>query len=252
MTAPVRRAGADLRLLRAAVFAAVCVALSVGGHVLASGGTVPLWSLGAAAVLVLSVAFAAAGRERSLPAIAALLGVGQLGLHCLFALGQHGAGPRTSGAMDLALRLVCDHSGLTLTEGGARRIVADAGVDPDRLAPVTGVAGHAGHAAHETVGHSAAYSLPMLLGHLLAAVAAGWLLRRGEAALFRLVALAAPAHSLRGALRLATALRDGLQCALGAAPAPRPRPDERDEPDTSVVPAHSLSRRGPPAYGLAA
>ena len=50
MTAPHprrARSGADLRLLRAAVFAAVCVVLAAAGHALASCASVPLWTLGA-------------------------------------------------------------------------------------------------------------------------------------------------------------------------------------------------------------
>lgn len=38
-------AGAGLRLIRAAVFTAVCVVLSATGHALASCATVPWWSL---------------------------------------------------------------------------------------------------------------------------------------------------------------------------------------------------------------
>ena len=50
MTAPhqrTARSGGDLRVLRAAVFAAVCVVLAAAGHTLASCATVPLWTLGA-------------------------------------------------------------------------------------------------------------------------------------------------------------------------------------------------------------
>ncbi|MYY86544.1 hypothetical protein GT044_35755, partial [Streptomyces sp. SID335] len=44
-------------------------------------------------------------------------------------------------------------------------------------------------------------SLPMLLAHVLAALAAGWLLRRGDLALLRLVRLADGAHGVaEGAL----------------------------------------------------
>ncbi|MFD5459311.1 hypothetical protein ACFWIR_30450, partial [Streptomyces olivaceus] len=44
---PTARSGNDLRILRAAVFAAVCVVLAAAGHTLASCATVPLWSRGA-------------------------------------------------------------------------------------------------------------------------------------------------------------------------------------------------------------
>src|SRR5213595_1120647 len=82
------RSAADLRLLRAAVFAAVCVMLSAAGHVLGSTATVPLWTLSLGFLAVFCVALPLAGRERSLPGIAATLGAGQIALHSLFGLGQ--------------------------------------------------------------------------------------------------------------------------------------------------------------------
>lgn len=101
-------------------------------------------------------------------------------------------------------------------------------------------------------------SLPMLLGHVLAAVAAGWLLRRGDTALLRLLALSAHGvaegalvRSLRGALALVRALLAGLPAAPGAGPrvprtallttAPAPR--------TAAL-QHSVIRRGPPDVSL--
>ncbi|MGB8941208.1 MAG: hypothetical protein WCD21_13380, partial [Streptomyces sp.] len=87
MTAPhphETRTGVDLRLLRAAVFAVLCVVLSAGGHVLASCAAVPLWTLGVGFLAVFALAAPLAGRERSLPGIAALLAAGQVGLHALF------------------------------------------------------------------------------------------------------------------------------------------------------------------------
>lgn len=71
------------------MFAAVCVALSAAGHALAACATVPWWSLLAAFAGVLAVAVPLAGRERSLPSIAAALAGGQLALHTLFGLGSH-------------------------------------------------------------------------------------------------------------------------------------------------------------------
>ncbi|NGN68584.1 hypothetical protein G5C51_32410 [Streptomyces sp. A7024] len=265
MTVPAQRAGADLRLIRAAVFTAVCVVLSAGGHVLASGTAVPLWTLGLAAAGVFVLAAACAGRERSLPGIAALLGIGQLGLHCLYGTGQHTAAPGTagpgheSGAMALAKRLLCNEHTIPLGEGRARQIVANAGFNPDKLAP----AQDAAHGAMADGGSHAAslwdvsmYSLPMLLGHVLAALAAGWLLRRGEAAVWRLVRLTAgfartSSAPLRAAVRLAAALCAGLPAALPE----RGRVRIAEAPGPAAITAelqHSVRRRGPPAFGLAA
>ncbi|MEU1557773.1 hypothetical protein ABZ517_34445 [Streptomyces scabiei] len=246
------RAGGELRVLRAAVFAAVCVALAAAGHALASCAAIPLWTLGVGFVGVFSVAAALAGRERSLPGIAATLAVGQTLLHSLFGLGQHGpaAASRTAEAMDAALveraaRFVCGTTAAALSPAQAQRILVDAGVG----------GAHAGHMPADTMttatGSSATLlpSLPMMLGHALAAVAAGWLLRHGDLALLRLARLSAQeplVRSLRGALALARVLRAGLPSAPEAAPrAPRAGFAAPATLRTTAL-QHTLVRRGPP------
>ncbi|MFJ5774699.1 hypothetical protein [Streptomyces sp. NPDC093094] len=264
MSAPHARAtrsGARLRILRAAVFAAVCVVLSGAGHTLASCAAVPLWSLGAGFLAVLAVAAPLAGRERSLPGIAAVLTAGQAVLHTLFGLGQHGTAAMTAPAADdsalveRAARLVCGTTAAALSPVQAQRILADA-----RLLPSGGTgAHHPADALSTTAGSPAALlpSLPMLLGHALAALAVGWLLRHGDLALLRLVRLSAHGvaegalvRSLRGALALVRALRAGLP----AAPAAGPRPARAallapPEPRTTAL-QHTVIRRGPPAAVL--
>ncbi|WP_326580956.1 hypothetical protein OG889_22620 [Streptomyces sp. NBC_00481] len=256
------RAGGDLRVLRAAVFAAVCVVLAGAGHALASCATIPLWSLGVGFVGVFSVAAVLAGRERSLPGIAAMLAVGQTALHILFGLNQHGvtAASRTTETMDAVLieraaRFVCGATAAALSPAQARRILTEAGVGGT-------------HAAHDpadamttAAGSPAALlpSLPMLLGHVLAAVAAGWMLRHGDLALLRLAQLSAQeplVRSLRGALALARVLRSGLPGV--------PEAISRASHTVYAAPAalrttalqHTLVRRGPPtaapAFALAA
>ncbi|MEV0602324.1 hypothetical protein AB0I82_23900 [Streptomyces sp. NPDC050315] len=302
MHTPEGRAAADLRLLRAAVFTAACVALAAAGHMIGSCATVPLWTLGAGCVGVLAVAVPLAGRERTLPGIAAALAFGQLVLHALFMVGQRGMavqlpadgvrGLSDRAAIGLARQMTCGFGTGRLDAAEAREILAGAGIDP----------GAAGHAAHGMAGHDMALhgansatstgsgtgsglsaalhhfdfgslvgllpSLPMLLGHLLAALAAGWLLRRGEAALWRLVRLSAPAAreaataatavtttvlgALRTALRLMCALCAGL---LGAADG-TPRASvsyghDKARPEELAL-QHSVVRRGPPRFALAA
>ncbi|MEO3841614.1 MULTISPECIES: hypothetical protein [unclassified Streptomyces] len=277
MAAPPAPATVELRLLRAAVFTAVCVVLSAGGHVLASNETVPLWTLGIAAALVFAVAVPLAGRERSLPGIAALLAVGQIGLHGVFGLGQHCAvgaaagghggahaggsgGEGGSAAVDLARRLLCNDAAMNLTEGRAREIVTNAGLDPDAG---TGSGTDAAHPAHgggigEGLGAAfdlSTYSLPMVLGHLLAALTAGWLLRRGDAAITTLLHLATGAGlaPLRAAVRYRRALDAGFDGA--GRPAARPGAatayDERSARTVREL-QHTVVRRGPPAFALAA
>ncbi|MFG2585090.1 hypothetical protein [Streptomyces malaysiensis] len=140
MNAPVR-AAADLRLLRASVFSAVCVALSAGGHVLASGTGVALWSLAAGWAAVLCLVGPLAGRDRSLPGIALALLAGQFGLHLIFSLGQGSTAPalanRSNHVVALAERFLCGGHAAHLTPDSAARILRQAHIDPDRALPVT-------------------------------------------------------------------------------------------------------------------
>lgn len=77
-----------LRLLRASVFAAVCVVLTCLGHVMAAGHAMAPWTVPVAFAGVLGVAFPLAGHERSLGTIAGGLLFGQFALHALFSGGQ--------------------------------------------------------------------------------------------------------------------------------------------------------------------
>ncbi|WP_230195256.1 hypothetical protein [Streptomyces coriariae] len=283
MTAPhSERSGRDLRLLRAAVFAAVCVVLAAAGHTMASCATVPLWTLSAGFLGALAVVVPLAGRERSLPGIAVVLAVGQTVLHTLFGLGQHTASVTASASttasamsdatlVERAARLVCGATAAAISPAQAQRILVDARLytggagntagDGTDMSGMSGM-GSAHHPADAltTAGTSMSLlpSLPMLLGHVLAAVAAGWLLRRGDTALLRLLALSAHGvaegalvRSLRGALALVRALLAGLPAVPGAGPrvprtallttAPAPR--------TAAL-QHSVIRRGPPDVSL--
>ncbi|MFJ4712830.1 hypothetical protein [Streptomyces sp. NPDC088785] len=256
MTAPhgCRTYGAsDLRMLRAAVFAAVCVVLSAAGHVLGSTATVPLWTLGLGSLLAFCAALPLAGRERSLPGIAATLGAGQIALHSLFGLGQqHGSMAMDTAppsVVERAAQLMCGAGASALSPAQARRILDDAGVQA--------AGGH-----HDMVmggGSSMALlpSLPMLIGHLLAAAGAGWLLRHGDLALGRIVRLsrhsaqgvaaAARARALRAALALVRALRAGLPGAPGVLPRAARTGFVAPPAPRAAALAHSVIRRGPPA-----
>lgn len=280
MSTPHAPAGAGLRLLRAAVFAAVCVVLSAMGHVMAACATVPWWTLLAGFLGVFAVVAPLAGRERTLASIAGALAAGQLGLHILFGIGQHTAaasGGGSTGDLPLirfAATLICGRGAAPLTAVDAQRIVTDAGIDPARVTGsghvampgmpgMTDMMSGAGSAHSTSLAASLLPTLPMLLCHLLAALATGWLLRRGEIALFRLVELAAESvtaateatavRALRRALAFAAALCTGLLAAAG--PGPRaPLGDRRAPlPLPGAALQHSVIRRGPPAaYALAA
>ncbi|MFF4228713.1 hypothetical protein [Streptomyces sp. NPDC001820] len=251
---PVARTGAGLRLLRAAVFTAVCVVLSATGHALAACATVPRWTLAAGFIGVFTLVAPFAGRTRSLPSIALALTVGQLTLHALFGVAQHRLqlAPTADDALiRMAAKLMCGAGAASLSPVDARRIVTTAGLTPP------------GHGAHDHMAQTVAASpqllptLPMLLGHLLAALATGWLLRRGDLALVRLTRLSADsAHevaeaawlrSLRAALTLVRTLRGGLSQAPTVDPrAPRASCDA-PVPAAGETIQHTVIRRGPPA-----
>ncbi|MEV6671169.1 hypothetical protein [Streptomyces sp. NPDC051162] len=264
MPHPVARAGADLRLFRAAVFTAVCVLLSAGGHVLASCASVPLWTLGAGFVAVFALVVPLAGRERSLPGIAAALTVGQLALHALFGLGQQGAGTATRQAgsegrlINFAARLICNQPH-PMSADEARRVITDAGLDPAVHPARMAMPPRVPMQPQSTL-HALLPSLPMLLGHLLAALALGWLLRRGEVALWRAVGLSE--RSARGvaeaalvrALRAAFTLVRALWGQDATCPAAIVRGTRGDDERPAAEPAlqHFVIRRGPPRFALAA
>jgi hypothetical protein len=279
-----------MRLLRAAVFAAVCVVLAGLGHALASDRAVPVWSLLLGWLAVFAFAAPLAGRERTLPGIAALLAAGQVTLHVVFGTGQMcGSLPSAraagtdGGLLAVAARLVCGTGrGAALTPQAAQEVLARAGLGT--VPPTSSLASMASMASmpsmrsmpmpmHMAAGGSmpaagggaggggAAWgpgallgmcSLPMLLGHLLAAVVAGWLLRRGEAALWRLIRLSvrgaaglavlSPAVLRRAFALLAASAGEAVRARVRArraagVPAARPR---------TVRLRHSLARRGPP------
>ncbi|MFE6918046.1 hypothetical protein [Streptomyces rubiginosohelvolus] len=286
MSTPLARAGAGLRLMRAAVFTAVCVVLSAAGHIFAAGTAVPAWTLLAGFLGVLAVAALLAGRERSLPGIVGALAGGQILLHVLFAYGSHGSSPSgasgTTGGDNPLIRfasgLVCGEGPARLNAAEAHRIVSSAGIDPSTLPGAHGHTGASGaaQAAASAGGDGASGiaqvcaavsamlpSLPMFLAHVLVALATGWLLRRGEIALFALArlsalggqALAAGARlrSLRAALALVRALRAGERERLVAGPRAPRHGDDVPLPTAGDPLQHLVIRRGPPApYALAA
>lgn len=269
------------------MFTAVCVVLSAAGHTLAAGTAVPAWTLLAGFLGVFAVAALLAGRERSLPGIVGALAGGQILLHVLFAYGSHGgarAATGTTGGDNPLIRfasgLVCGEGPARLNAAEAHRIVSSAGIDPSTLSGGhTHLAGGASGAAQAaaSAGPDGASgiaqvcaavsamlpSLPMFLAHVLVALATGWLLRRGEIALFALArlsahsaqALAAGARlrSLRAALALVRALRAGERERLMAGPRVPRHSDDVPVPAAGDPLQHLVIRRGPPApYALAA
>ncbi|MFJ5708930.1 hypothetical protein [Streptomyces sp. NPDC093105] len=245
------------RLLRAAVFTAVCVVLSALGHALAACAGIAPWTLLAGFLGVFGFTLLLTGRERSLGFVVAALAGGQLGLHLLFGLGRRQQLALDTQADDtlvrMAAKLVCGAGAASLTPGDAAGILDRAGIDP------VAAQAHAGmHGAAAAAPGALLPSLPMVLGHLLAALVAGWLLRRGDLALVRLVELSGQGaaelaestlvRSLRAALRLVRVLLAGLATLAPAGPRGRLRTaSDSAPPPVAGALQHTVIRRGPPA-----
>jgi len=276
MSDPVAHAGTGPRLVRAAVFTAVCLVLSATGHVLAACAPVPWWTLVVGFVVVFAVVAPLAGRPRSTVTIVSALTAGQLGLHSLFLLGQGGqrmvmpAGGNDA-LIRMAAKLLCGAGPASLNHVDAQRIVADAGIGTAGAThDMAGMAMPDGH--HMTLAPATMTaagllpSLPMVLAHMLAALATGWLLRRGDLALLRIVRLSAQdigevresvtesvtdsaqLRALRAAFALARALLAGLPC--GSAPERARTGRVAYEPPPAPAGRalqHTVIRRGPPA-----
>ncbi|MEU8923463.1 hypothetical protein AB0D10_21405 [Kitasatospora sp. NPDC048545] len=260
---PVGSAAWDLRLARAVPFALVCTLIAAAGHALAGGGNVPPTALAAGFAAVLALAAACGGRERSLAGIVGALGAGQFGLHFLFhgfdghgftgmaamAGMHHGdSGPLT--VPQVAGRLICNEARPGTLAGlpgnpSPEQLVSSAGLDP-----------HAFAAAPWWQDGVFGLTPSMLAGHLAAALVAGWWLRRGEAALWRLLRVAASAARehwaapLRSVFVLAAALLRGLFGVAGPVRRFGARGGESPLP-TGAVLRHSVVRRGPPCGVLA-
>lgn len=269
MSGPLR-AAADLRLLRAGVFSAVCVALAAFGHMSASGAGIAWWALGAAWAAVMLVAVPLAGRERRLPGITALLVGGQFALHLLFCLGQPSmptdGSASASGVLTAARRLLCgDAASAHLTNAMAEQVLRAAGLNPPvfatpagAMSDMPGMGDMAGHGA--TAMASGLMLTPsMVAAHVVAGLVMGWVLRRGESALWRTADLTAHAAG-RLAAALPLAVFVGVLETLATVTAVLADRSRRGLPAWDDIPpplsgryvAHAQGRRGPPVGAAAA
>ncbi|WP_373683368.1 hypothetical protein, partial [Streptomyces somaliensis] len=164
-------AGTQLRGVRAAVFTTVVVALSAASHVLLSRVPLPLTAVLAVAAGVFAVAYALAGRERGYRPIAGLLVPLELAADTAFTVGQHACYGPSGGPVAGSLRAV----GVDVPCGQAVGT------------PLPGVAVSEGAAA--VLLRSGDPVVPWLLlgAHVAVGLAAAAWLRRGEAALGRVL-----------------------------------------------------------------
>ncbi|MER6961824.1 hypothetical protein [Streptomyces sp. NPDC000618] len=208
-----------VRSLRAAVFAAVCVLLAAAGHGLAMGDAPPPWADGAGFLAVFAAGWLLGARERSLPGIGAAMLVTQAGLHIAFdAAARSRAAARTMPAMS---RTSAHHG-------------------PHLYAHTHTHAYTHAHMAMAMTPHTATAMPPhATAAHVLAALAASWWLRRGEAALWSLLRWAvAFLPGLAAWWRDARVPPPPVPSVRSAAPAPGPA--------RQLLLRHAVSRRGPP------
>lgn len=257
--------GRCVRVVRAAMFAAVCVLLAATGHVLMSQAAVSWWATAAGLLVTAGAAWVLAGRERGLLAVTSAAVVVQTALHTGFTLAQTFAQPPPPAggtfARQWAERLLCGDGALSLSEREATKVVVDAGLgslisrpppglgtgpggtgDPGHhtthgmATDATATIGSAAHGAHDLVSMA---STGMLAAHLLAAVLSGLWLAYGERALFRVLRV------------LVRWLWTPLQLLLRVAVPPRrPRPRvrrRRTRVRAQLLLSHSITSRGPPA-----
>ncbi|WP_053927672.1 hypothetical protein [Streptomyces chattanoogensis] len=238
---------AALRYVRAAVFAAVCVAVSAAGHVLMSGTGLPVWASAAAAMAVFAAATLAAHKERSLTAITAGVLTVQGALHLFFSRVQQGGAaenmvmrpPAAPARADLwASRMMCSgHSRSAdpapgLPGRSMRHVVPDAGLAPGSLHT------HAMPSMH----HS---GTGMIAAHLAAALVCAWWLHRGERTAFALLRTLRTAAD-RTVHRLLALFAAGPTAPLGHCAPHRIRQRAATIPPQLPLVRHTLIRRGPP------
>jgi hypothetical protein len=155
-----------VRATRAAVFAGVCMVLTVAGHALAEGRSVAPAALAIGFVAVFVAGLAAGRRERSQVAITLGVFAGQLGLHLLFSL------PSATSSSDAGKSTATDSMAGPMAHMAHMNHMDMAGM-AGMASSGAGMAGHGG--------------LVMLAAHVGAGAVAGWWLRGGEAACWRLL-----------------------------------------------------------------
>jgi hypothetical protein len=214
--------GIGIRLVRAAVFAALSVLLSTSARLVVIGQPVPLDIVGLAFGFSLGIALILFAAERRYWAITAVMVPLQVALNALFNVGQQSCPPApgaTSAASGWSV-LACG--------GGSIRpgLLGLAERTPQALVSLTGAA-----------------ALLLLAVHLVLALVAAWWLRRGETALFALLRTVAIV-SWPGVSALLVWLMTPVALPETPSWAPPAAPDGlRGAQDTLL---DAASRRGPP------
>ncbi|WKD34966.1 hypothetical protein [Streptomyces xanthophaeus] len=227
-----------MRATRAAIFAAMCVALGAIGHSSMSGTDIPFFGLLGAFGVTCGFAWLAAGRRRGPVGITAAVLSVQGVLHLVFSGSAAAAKPFAApGPMH-------GHHPVAAADAGAMAAEAPGMADMAHMAGTAGMAGATG--AADMAGMAGHGGAAMIAAHVLAGLLCAAWLARGEAAVFRLARVLATA-ALHAARPLARALAL-VRARVAALPAPPvfPAPYERPRRLRGAVHAHAVVRRGPP------
>lgn len=225
-------AATALRPVRAAVFAAVCVVTTALGHALMSGDLLPWWAVGVAFAASASAGWWLTLRERGFETVVGVTVVAQGLLHLLFSLAPRLASARdaAAAAQETPAAPSTHHEMAAMSHAGMLMHHSDAMEEPAKE-PLLSLVTHGGSGG-------------MLLAHLLAAVACGVWLWRGEAAVHRIGrALAATLFApLRRVCRVLFRTVAGHELPLRRSAVGG---SERRQPTPAEL-RHSVVRRGPP------
>ncbi|GGZ54425.1 hypothetical protein GCM10010387_55700 [Streptomyces inusitatus] len=221
--------GAQLRVVRAAIFTALVVTLSAASHVLLSGVPLPWTTVAGLSAGVFALVYALSGRERGFWRIASLLVPLELAADTIFTSGQDlcygpGGGPVAGSLRALGFDVLCGGVG-----GG-----------------LPGVSAAQPGAAALAAPHDPALPWLLLAAHVGVGLLASAWLWHGEAALGALLRTV-------GALAFRPLLI-AVAVAAAAHPAVRRRVRALTRPAVSRTRAlvHSVGRRGPPPRPAAA
>lgn len=251
-------AGWCTRMLRAVMFAAVCVVLAALGHVMMSGSPVAWWALAGAGTGTAGAGWCLAGRERGLPFVVSVVVLAQGALHSVFSMAQSlafaadagtgpGAGPARSGRGATDVMGVMD--GMSMDpmgsmDMGSMDVMGIGSMGMGSMGSLTMDSGTMGSGAMAHLfpwGADAGSpsSFGMFAAHLLAALLCGLWLAHGERAAFRV--LRAVAGRLAAPLRLLLALP-----VPPYRPTPRVRRRSSDRAPRLLLLVHAITSRGPP------
>ncbi|WP_328455224.1 hypothetical protein OG780_35840 [Streptomyces sp. NBC_00386] len=248
-------AGWCTRMLRAVMFAAVCVVLAGLGHVMMSGSPVAWWALAGAGTVTAGAGWCLAGRERGLPFVVSVVVLAQGVLHSAFSMAQSlafaadagtgpSAGPGQSGrgamgvmdGMSMDAMGSMDMSSMDVMGIGSMGMGSMGSLTMDSGTMGSGAMAHLFPWGADAGSPS---SFGMFAAHLLAALLCGLWLAHGERAAFRVL------RALAG--RLAAPL-----WLLLALPVPPYRPTLRvrrrssDRAPRLLLLVHAITSRGPP------